>query len=260
MPLADGGVLVSAWEIVFHERDGKWELSGQRQMTAVSANGALIWERTRPASLYWQPGDDRWTLAGSELVLAVPGDEARVWSIDREGPAQWTAAAGEQYTVIGDQIWGFDAATVYRLQPETRSVEVITQLPAASPGIEAILPLPDGHLLLAHRDRSDRRLLLLDGDGALIWDRSYASLSAGTPDLLLAGNRPLLLTQSATRAGTRIDLYTVDIEEPGLTRIFSGGGPASSSPATAWSDNAGRVILAIPDGSVLALDIAAGSP
>ena len=258
MPLADGGVLVSAWEIVFHELDGKWELSGQRQMTAIAADGDITWERTRPSSLYWQPEDDRWTLAGSELVLAVPGNDARVWSIDREGPAQWTRAAGEQYTVNGDQIWGFDAGTVYQLQPGTRSVVEVASLPAASPGIEAILPLPDERLLLAYRDRSDRRLLLLDSDGALIWDRSFASLGAATPSLLLAGNQPLLLMQNATRAGTRVDLYTIDVAGESLTRIFSGGGPVASRPATAWSDGTDRVFLAIPDGSILALDIAAG--
>ena len=256
-PLADGGVLVSSWGIVFEERDGKWELLGQRQMAAVSADGETIWERTRPASLYWQPGDDRWVLAGSELILAVPGNDSRVWSIDREGPAEWPAQAISHFTEVDNQLWGFDANTIYRLQPETRSVVVIAQMPAAVPGIEAILPLPDGRILLAHRARADRRLLLLDSDGALVWDRSFANLSAGLSDLLLADTEPLLLTQNTTRAGTRVDLYAVDVDAASLNHIFSGGGPISASPVSAWSGGNGRLLLAIPDGSIVALDIAA---
>ena len=76
-PLADGGALVSSWGIVFEEKDGAWELLGRRQMTAVSADGEIIWERTQPAPLYWQQAADRWLLAGSELVMTVPGADAR---------------------------------------------------------------------------------------------------------------------------------------------------------------------------------------
>ena len=147
-----------------------------------------------------------------------------IWSIDREGPAQWTVTAGKQFAVISDQIWGFDPTSVYRLQPQTRDLELVAQLPAGNPGIEAILPLPDGSMILAHRDRADRRLLLLDRDGARVWDRSYDSLGAGIPSLLLAGTQPLLLMTSATRAGHGVDLYTVDTSAASLNRFFSGGG------------------------------------
>ncbi|MEZ4767934.1 MAG: peptidoglycan DD-metalloendopeptidase family protein [Caldilineales bacterium] len=255
-PLADGGVLVSTWGINFEEREGTWELLGRRQMTAVSAEGEVVWERTRPAPLYWQPRDDHWVLAGSELILAASGSDARVWSIDREGPAEWTVDVSPRFTVIDDQLWGFDANTIYRLQPDSREVEIVAQLAPAAPGIEAILPLPDGRILLAHRDRADRRLMLLDGSGAQLWDRSYASLAAGSSDLLRSGTQTVMLTQNTSRAGTRVDLYTVDLEDASLRHIFAGGGPVSATPASAWRADDGRLLLAIPGGSLLALDLA----
>ena len=262
-PMPDGGALVSGWSMVFAEKDGKWTLSGQRAMTAISAAGDIVWQRSWPTEITRTGNEDHWVLADGELVLAVAGNEARVWSIDHEGPALWQRETGElqsQFAAIDGQLWGFDNQSVYRLQPETRSVRLAAQLPTAFPGIEAILPLPDGRLLLAHRDRVDRRLLLLDRDGDLVWDRSYANLDAGIPSLLLADGQPLLLTQNTTRAGSLVDLYSIDIDEPRLTHIFSGGGPAASTPARAWSDDAGRVILAIPGGSMVALDIPANLP
>lgn len=261
-PLADGGVLALERKMVFGEQDGVWSLSNRRRMTAISRTGDVVWERTWPASLDQPSSAEQWTLAGDELVLTSSGENARIWSVDGEGPAAWPLApsAGARFAVHNGELWAFDATTVYRLLPETRAVERVAQLDEAGPGIEAILPLADGRLLLAHRDRADRRLILLDAHGGLAWDRSYARLGAGQPSLLLAGGTPFLLFQDTTRAGMRVNLYRLDLAAAGLTQLFAGGGPLSGSqPASVWTTEEGRLMLAIPGGSVVALEADAGS-
>ncbi|MCB9153608.1 MAG: hypothetical protein H6649_06080 [Caldilineae bacterium] len=109
---------------------------------ADTAGFALLATRGRPMGAGRQRAD-----------TGCSGNDSRVWSIDREGPAEWPAQAISHFTEVDNQLWGFGANTIYRLQPDTRSVVVIAQMPAAVPGIEAILPLPDGRILLAHRAR-----------------------------------------------------------------------------------------------------------
>jgi hypothetical protein len=115
--------------------------------------------------------------------------------------------------------------------------------------------LPDGGLLLAVDERRERRLALLDKDGMPQWERSYDSLAAGDPYLMLLDGQPYLLLQHETSASVRINLYAVDVDQPAVRHLFSAGGPArGSAPASIWALGAGRLLISIDRGSMAVLD------
>jgi hypothetical protein len=89
--------------------------------------------------------------------------------------------------------------------------------------------MPGGEILVAHTDLDDKRLIVIDGDGLLRWERSIASLGARAVELLTLNNETYLMTQHDIGRSTGIDLFHVGKESGDLTRIFSGG-TRSTSP------------------------------
>jgi len=232
LPLPDGGIAVAGWRLI----------------TAISHSGQLLWEQEiarLPSS---------WTLFNDQLLFSTSGTQGGVWLADADGAAYWEGLKDGRLQVVGDQLWHYDGAGIYRLDPETRTVEPLIVLPVSYVGASGFIALPGGGALLAHQDSADRRLLYFDNDGALLWERSYARQVNGRPNLFLVGERPYLLTQDDRSGASYLSLYAIDLDDASLNHIFTGG---TRSPISGnnWALPAGDLILIqVGGGSMVGLD------
>jgi murein DD-endopeptidase MepM/ murein hydrolase activator NlpD len=234
MPLPGGGVVVA----------------GRQEMFGVSAAGALLWEQ----EVIMRPFD--WALAGDQLILAMVGGDATMWTVTASGPPlAWPVQIEGHPVVVGDQVWVYHENGIYRLDTETFSAELLYALPKAIFWWGDIVALSDGGVLVAHADAFDRRLIVLNADGTLRWERSYAQLGWGQQQLLTLDGRAYLLSQESTTSYSDVSLLAIDLDSARLTRIFSGGTRyplASDTWASALDD--GRILLNIGGGYMIALD------
>jgi murein DD-endopeptidase MepM/ murein hydrolase activator NlpD len=233
LPLPGGGVVLSV----------------SKRMFAFSADGSPLWEEEVPE----RPVD--WALADERLVFSTQGRDGSLWTIDTSGPVHWEAPLSGRPIVAGDQLWFYDHDGLYRLNAETQRSELVYALPSSFMGLGDMIALPDGGLLLAHRDRFDERLIALDAAGRVRWERSYGGLIQGKPSLLALDGRPYLMSEHMGNASSTISIYSIDLEGAELRHIFSGGSRAPD-PNLTWAAAAGDglILIHIGGGSLAALD------
>ena len=254
MPLPGGGVVVSTWGITY---DGESrDLFSRREMTALSPGGDLLWEETLSAPAVRTMEAERWTLDGERLIFATTGPQSGVWMADEDGVTLWTTELTGQPLPAEGGAYVYAEDGVYRLTDGEEIARLLYPLPDAYLELGHALILPDGRLLLAHRDRRDRRLILLHGDGSLQWERSLGDL-AGTARLLLLDGRPYLTLQDDATDVTKLNVYALDLETAGLTHLFTGGGVSEAReqapPITSFAAN-GRLLLPIHGSGLVVLD------
>jgi murein DD-endopeptidase MepM/ murein hydrolase activator NlpD len=239
LPLAGGGVGVSVG----------------RHLFGLAPDGTLLWARDSLG----QP--ITWALAGDHLIVATTSQDSPLWQIGEAGPQVWGAStwrgpANSRPVVANGQVWPYGRDGVYRLNPETQAAELQYALPQGLLSLGDMVALPDGGVLVAHADNFDRRLIALNGDGTLRWQRSYAQLIAGSQHLLTLGGEILLVAQDESGHG-QLSIFIVDMASAELTLIFTGG-TRSSISTDIWllSDGRSRLIINIGGGHMLALDVA----
>jgi hypothetical protein len=256
MPLPGGGVVVSGRRMVYSMSDGHSDLSGRRRMLGLSAEGRQLWEIDVPAPIDWEPGDDHWALTHDQLVFTTSGGDAHVWTVDESGPIAWAMQVSGRPVFTGDSLFVYDQEGIYRLDPEARSVELLYALPEAYPGLGDVAVLPDKGLVVAHSDRYDRRLIALNSDGSLRWERSYSNVTPGQPRLLTLGSQPYILLQNDTASASRIAIFAIDMDRSRLNRIASVGGPPAprSEDTSAFVIDGHRILINIAAGSMIVLD------
>jgi outer membrane protein assembly factor BamB len=234
MPLPGGGVVVCSRGRVF----------------GVSAAGALLWERDGMG----RPFD--WALAEDRLILStMRGEGASMWAVDESGPLAETAQVNGRPVIVGDQLWVYSGDGIYRLDPETLAAGLLYALPDVILWWGDIVALPDGGVLVAHTDAFDKRLIALDADGALRWQRSYAAIVRGQQHLLQLDGRVYLVVQSDTGRSSEVSVFAIDMHSAEFTRIFTGG-TLQPRPNDTWvfALDDGRMLLNIGGGSMVALD------
>jgi hypothetical protein len=210
IPLPAGGVAVAAWG----------------EMYGLSPEGRMLWVQ----DFNGRPFD--WAPLGERLIFTLEGRHGPVWSIDRSGPIAWPAPIGGRLLIAGEWIYVYAADGIYHLDPETLSAELLLALPVGSPSSGDIVALPDGGLLVAHPDVYDRRLIALNGDGSVRWERSYSELLRGRQHLLVLDGRPFLVAEnSASSSAGEISIFAIDLDSAELARIFMGGNRSSSPRA-----------------------------
>jgi murein DD-endopeptidase MepM/ murein hydrolase activator NlpD len=233
MPLPGGGVVFAV----------------AKQMLAFSADGTPQWEEEIAA----RPVE--WAIAGEKLVFSTQGRDGSLWTIDVSGPVHWEAPLSGRPVVSGEQLWFYDHSGVYRLDAETQRSELVYPLPTSFLGLGDMIALPDGGLLLAHRDRWDERLIALDAGGRVRWERSYAGLVQGKPSILELDGRVYLMLQRMGNRSSEISIYSIDLEQAELNHIFRGGSRTPDQNLT-WAAAAGDglILIHIGGGSTAALD------
>ncbi|MCK4832167.1 MAG: peptidoglycan DD-metalloendopeptidase family protein [Anaerolineales bacterium] len=171
LPLPGGGVMASLRQGCF----------------GVSAAGDLLWEADGLVRLI------DWTFFEDELVFTTRGGDAMVWSVGEAGPVGWAAGVTGRVASAANRLTIYGREGIFRLDPETREAELLYVLPTAFPDVGDMVALPDGRLLVAHTDLRDRRLIMLNADGSLRWERSYRNASQGEPHLQVVNGRIYLL-------------------------------------------------------------------
>ena len=124
--------------------------------------------------------------------------DARAWTLDDSGARPWGMALSGRPVIAGDARFVYTRDGVYRLDKDASSASLLYPLPRGDLRQGDMLALPDGSLLLARGDPGDGRLIVLNPDGSVRWQRSYASQAPGQPRLFLAGERPYLLVRDTT--------------------------------------------------------------
>lgn len=189
------------------------------------------------------------------MIFTTSGQDTDLWTIDESGPTAWAAQISGLPVISGDGLFVYDQEGVYRLDPETRSAELLYALPRASPELGDMVALPDGGLLLAHTDWYDRRLIALDNDGTLRWQRSFSDVAPGQPRLHLLDSQPYMLLQNDTAYATDIAIFAIEMDRAELTHIFTGGTRTPRPQDTsAFAIDNDRLLLNIGGGSMVALD------
>jgi outer membrane protein assembly factor BamB len=234
MPLSDGGIAVAV----------------RGQMVAISAEGQTLWE----IEDIGQPFD--WALTEDGLVFSTIGDEESLWTADGEmDPVRWNRPLTGRFVAEKNRLWLLEANGIYQLDTQSQSAERLLALPPALLNFSDLAALPDGRLLLVHSDRHDRRLILLDSDNSVRWERSIAGIGNGKPCLRILDDQVYLLSQNGNGFTTEIALFSVDIESAELTRIFTGG-TRTSIPQNTFvrPTEDGLILLNIGGGSLAAID------
>jgi murein DD-endopeptidase MepM/ murein hydrolase activator NlpD len=233
MPLPGGGVVVSS----------------RRQLFGVSAAGELLWEHDAAARVF------DWALDDDLLIVTMTGRQGSLWTIDAAGPTAWPAQIGGQPIVAGGQILLYDAEGIYRLSPETLSVELLYALPFGSLWLGDIAALPDGGVLLAHTDRSDKRLILLHADGSLRWERSISGVIQGQQRFLALEDGVYLASQNGSGSFNEVSVFALDVHSPELTQIFNASS-RNPQPQDTWALGLGdgRLLVNVGGNTIVALD------
>lgn len=219
LPLPGGGVLLLA----------------RQQMVAFSGEGVELWRAELPARPF------RWTVAADQLVIATAADANGLWTADQSGATAWPTPGGHPVSVNG-QIWVYAANGVYRLHAPTGAADWLLALPGGLLPDGDMVARPDGGVLLAHRDLYDHRLIALDGDGRVQWERSLRGMAAGEARLLAANGRLYLLNQTTNDSRSELTLYTIDTAAAHLTRLLVVGSRAPL-PAATWAAPAGELLM-----------------
>ena len=231
LPLPGGGVAV-------HIRSA---------LVGVAADGHRLWQSNLAGRLF------DWALAGDNLYLTTLEGDGQLWQVTGDGPPQLLAPRGGHLAVSDDQLWLYGADGVYR--GPAGGLTLVFALPAGLLPYGDLLPLPDGGVLLAHRDAYDSRLIAFAADGRARWDRSYAQLGAQSARLLSLGGQLYLVTLPGSSTASELAVFRVNPAGAGLQRIFSGGTRtpiAGDSWAVALNDT--QILLNIGGGSMALLD------
>lgn len=220
LPLPDGGVVVAT----------------RTKLAGVSDEGQVLWEG--------EPVDEiiDWWLTNSELILLT---RDRVWVIGASGPTWSAAPLGSRGIVAGPRPLVYAVDGLYRLNLELNSSEQVLALPRGFPRRGDLGELPNGRVLIVHPDPFDERLILLDSEGTLVWERSLASIGASSFELLVVGDRAYLITSSGSSSTVRIEILGIDQESGLLTRLLAGGSRSARAPALQVSSAGDLILLGI---------------
>ncbi len=215
----------------------------------ISPEGEILWENDDFA----RPFD--WLLTDDGLIISTTSGQRSLWTVDEGGPSPWGIELGGRLTGQGDQLWLYSADGIYRLDVPTLSATLLVELPQGLSGSGDIIALPGGGALVAHRDRADRRLIVLEPDGSVRWQRSYAGLVEGNLSLLLLDKTVFVAADQVANGNGEVAIYALDLEEAALTHLFTGGTrlaiPEFTQVLPAGED---RILINIGGGSMVLLD------
>jgi murein DD-endopeptidase MepM/ murein hydrolase activator NlpD len=231
--LPQGGVVLAVWN----------------DMIGLSATGDVLWqEDTFDRTLDW-------ATVGDQLLLSTVGRERSVWTIDESGPRPWAGLTGGSLSAQSDHALLFNDQGLFKLNPDDGSHELLSEWPQDSLRASDVMVLEDGSALVVYLSRSDRRLILFDSQGNVMWQRALPDTITGTPTLQPVDGRPYLVVQSESGGTGSISVFAVDTSNIALTRIFNGGTRMPRiSQNSFYSAGNGRLLINIGGGHLVSLD------
>ena len=239
VPLPNGGVVASFRQRIF----------------GVSALGRLLWTHDSPGLLL------DWVLLGGRVLVSTTGEDASVWEVDETGMSMAAVPVSGQVIIRDDQLVVFGDDGLYSAGPDTSLADLLYALPKRRLEQGDLVALSDGGFLLVHTDSSDRRLITLNRDGTLRWQRSVArTLRSSEYHLLMVDGYPLVVSHRRSASSSELSIFGVDLDRAMLVRLFAAEG-WTPRPGDSWAYPIGDncVLLNIGSGTgrgrLVALDI-----
>jgi murein DD-endopeptidase MepM/ murein hydrolase activator NlpD len=200
MPLPDGGMGISIGN----------------KLLGLSMEGEILWEEDS------FPMIEHWRLSDQVLTISTEGDSPSIWTITGSEPALQVAEINGLAIQVDGKMWIYNNEGIHLSSPGATAPKLLFSLSRAYPDLGDITPLSDGGVLVAHTDIFDRRLISFDADGNLEWDFSFSSAIYGQPILLTLGEQPYILVRSTSSTRNNLAIFSIDLENAELTRIFEG--------------------------------------
>ena len=212
-PLPNGGVVASF----------------RQKMFGISASGRLLWTYDSPAQVL------DWVLLGDRLIFSTTGEDASVWEADETGLSAWAMPKSGQLVVVDDQLVVYSEDGVYRPSGDRLSADLLYTLPKRRLEQGDLVALADGGWLLIHADSFDKRLIALNGDGMLRWQRSVVRHFRGNEHhLLVVDGRPLIVSHRRAAADSELSVFGIDMDRGALVRLFAARG-WTPRPGDIWA-------------------------
>ena len=183
-------------------------------LEAISKSGEPLWSEELIS------GITGWAQADETLILLVRNE---VWLVDDQGVTRSPGPIGGQRVIASEQPYMYAEDGVYQIDLESGLVEPFFELPSGYPRSGSLSEIPGGGVLVAHTDLGDKRLIAIEEDGSLRWERSIAGVDARGVELLTLEEEIYMMSEYRVGLSTGVDLFHVGAESGDLTRIFSGG-------------------------------------
>ena len=190
IPSPDGGVIAHAG----------------RDLIGLSATGDRRW---RIENL---PPPIDWLSDNGELLFTVGGDQPALYRLDRSGQLEQMASLAGRLAASDDQLFVYAPTALYRL---SESPEVLKLLDRTVDARGSVIVTPDGGVLIAHSGVDGRRLIALQPDGSLRWDRSIQQITGEAPYLIVIKDDVYALTQEG-------DVWWIDQQVGEAQRVLDG--------------------------------------
>ena len=159
-----------------------------------------------------------------------------------------------QSVVASERPYVYAEDGIYSIDMDSRSIQQLFDLPSGFPRSRGLSEISGGGVLVAHTDLGDKRLIEVDEDGSLRWERSIASLGARAVELLTLNNEMYLMTQYDIGRSTGIDLFHVGKDNGDLTRIFSGGTRSTNSDPAEIAAVGDSIVISIMSVGLAAIE------
>jgi outer membrane protein assembly factor BamB len=222
LPLPGGGVVAATHD----------------HLSALSEGGEMLWEHE---PIGYVVG---WVQTDEALILTTTDEQSPLWSLDETGAIAWDALVSGKPVAHEDQVFLYSEEGVYRLDADARTAELIYALPVGILKWGDIVLVAGNDILVVHADPDDRRLLALDTDGSLRWERSLGDLPSGQVHLLEVNGQVCLMIQQVTSSTNSVQLYAIDTDHVELTLIFKGGTRTPvSNPEVTWAHTVNEEII-----------------
>ncbi len=235
-----GRALVSDWEVSLLPRGrsilapspwGGVILHTIGGLTAVDSEGRVLWTHETAAQI------ESWTQFGEQIAVVLAGERGGLWVFGMAGVA-WRLSGGAGRVVAADEgmyLLRRNGLDLFR-PGEFALGEVLHFAEGFFPGV--ISPVPGGGAVVLHSDLSVQTLFFVR-EGQLVWKRSLDLTVSSSTKLVSDRNDVYLLMHGLTGSAEEIELFRIDLETPGLTRIFTGGSRQPAPGKLSYSELAG---------------------
>jgi outer membrane protein assembly factor BamB len=204
-----------------------------RDLIGVSTVGDQLWRIENV------PVPIDWITDHADLILAVGGDLPAVYRLDPAGQLTHIAPLGGQLAASDEHLYVYASTALYRLSD---TPELLKLLDRTGTTRGSMIALPDGGVLLAHNGTSGRRLIALNPDGTLRWDRSIQRLTDEAPQLVNIDGEVYAVTPEG-------DVWWIDQAWGDAQRVLDG---------TRWETLPGRFRSVVASDGTLIFDARGG--
>jgi murein DD-endopeptidase MepM/ murein hydrolase activator NlpD len=160
-----------------------------------------------------------WVTHGYEVIIVTSGEGGDLWTLNQQGAQSWKAGISGDLFLINTVPYLFSSEGLFRLNGETRKLQELISWSGAQLDHASLVGLMDGGILLLQKDYFDQRLLRLDAQGVMLWERSIAALEADDAQLINCGGETWLLTEEELRSSVKARLHRLD-EEGQADEVF----------------------------------------